>query len=160
MLTEPSWQVITTPSVRMMGKHLTAVREIDGNTVICEAKPDKAQKNYYLAFDAAEAGTDLPNFNYARIVDVKEKAVTLDRIPKAAKAGSKVRVHGPGGYLYAGKVGTDGEWTKYSIELNGISPVYSSRAFWPGTRYANMILLVSGKGTVEIRNARMKEVRE
>ena len=160
MLTEPSWQVITTPSVRMMGRRLTAVKEISGNTVICEAKPDKAQKGCYLAFDAAEGGTDLPNFKYARIAEVKDNAVTLDRIPKGARAGSKVRVHGPGGYLYAGKVGTDSEWSQYSITLNGISPAYSSRAFWPGTRYANMILLVSGKGTVEIRNARLKEVRE
>ena len=160
MLTEPGWKTITTPSVRVISPDLSTVTAIDGNKITFSKPVPKAVKGNYLAFDSLPGFVDLPNFKYAQIKEAAGNIITVNKLPDGIKAGSKVRVHGPGGYLYARKAGTAGEWTKYSLTLSGISAGYAGNAFWKGTRYANMILLVSGKGTVEIRNARLVEVAE
>ncbi len=157
MLTEPGWKTITTPSVRIMSPVLLEVTSIDGNDITFAKPVPKAAKGNYLAFDALPGFADLPNFKTALIKAVDKNVITVSRLPGDVKAGCKVRVHGPGGYLYARKTGTDGEWSKYSITLNGIASAYAGNAFWRGTRYANMILIVAGKGTVEVRNARLVE---
>lgn len=160
MLTEPGWQTITTPSVQIANQKLYEIKSIDGNKVTFATPVAGAQKGRYLAFDALPNLVDLPNFKYSAIKAVEGNTITVAKLPKNVKVGSKVRIHLPGGYLYAKKVGTNGEWTKYSVTLKGISKAYSGTSFWKGTRYANMILLVSGKGTVEIRNARLVEVEK
>jgi hypothetical protein len=160
MLTEPGWETITTPSVRFASQKLYEVKSIDGNKVTFATPIRGAKSGTYLAFDALPSQVDLPNFNLATIKSVEGNTITVAKAPKNAKAGSKVRLHLPGGYLYAKKVGTNGEWNKYSITLKGISKSHSGTSFWKGTRYANMLLLVNGKGTVEIRNARLVEVEK
>ncbi|MBE6404726.1 MAG: DUF4838 domain-containing protein [Lentisphaerae bacterium] len=158
MLTEPGWQTITTPSVRSMSPVLSTITAIDGNKITFAKPVPKAAKGNFLAFDAMPGFVDMPNFKTAQIKAVEKNVITVNKVPADVKVGSKVRVHGPGGYLYARKVGTNGEWSKYSITLNGISANYAGNTFWRGTRYANMILIVSGKGAVEVRNARLVEV--
>ena len=160
MLTEPGWKTITTPSVRVISPDLSTVTAIDGNKITFSKPVPKAVKGNYLAFYSLPGFVDLPNFKYAQIKEAAGNIITVNKLPDGIKAGSKVRVHGPGGYLYARKAGTAGEWTKYSLTLSGISAGYAGNAFWKGTRYANIILLVTGKGTVEIRNARLVEVAE
>ena len=103
--------------------------------------------------------SDLPNFNYSAIRAIEGCTVTVAKVPDGVKTGSKVRLHGPGSYLYARKVGTDGEWNKYSITLNGIASSFSANSFWKGTRYAGMVLIVNGEGAVEVRNAKIIEVK-
>lgn len=159
MLTEPGWQTITTPSVRALSPVLSTITAIDGNKITFAKAVPKAAKGNYLAFDALPGFVDMPNFKTASIKAVEGNVITVNKLPKDVKVGSKVRVHGAGGYLYARKVGTDGEWSKYSVTLNGISANYAGNAFWRGTRYANMILIVNGKGAVEVRNARLVEVK-
>ena len=159
MLTEPGWQTITTPSVRIVSPVLSEITAIEGNKLTFAQAVPKAAKGNYLVFDALPGAVDLPNFKNSQITAVEGNSVTIAKLPKDVKVGSKVRVHGPGGYLYARKTGTDGEWSKYSVTLNGISQAYSGTSFWKGTRYANMILIVNGNGMVEVRNARLVEVK-
>ena len=130
MLTEPGWKTITTPSVRIMSPVLSEVTSIDGNDITFAKPVPKAAKGNYLAFDALPGFADLPNFKTALIKAVDKNVITVSRLPRDVKAGCKVRVHGPGGYLYARKTGTDGEWSKYSITLNGIASAYAGNAFW------------------------------
>ena len=159
MLTEPGWKVITTPSVRIIRPALSTITNIDGNKITFDKPVPGAAKGLFLAFNAMPNLSDLPNFNYSAIRAIEGCTVTVAKVPDGVKAGSKVRLHGPGGYLYAKKVGTNGEWNKYSITLNGIASSFSANSFWKGTRYAGMVLIVNGEGAVEVRNAKIIEVK-
>ncbi|MBR1965201.1 MAG: hypothetical protein IKA22_01175, partial [Lentisphaeria bacterium] len=159
MLTEPGWKVITTPSVRTISPALSTITNIDGNKITFDKPVPGAAKGLLLAFDAMPDLSDLPNFKYSAIRAIEGCTVTVAKIPAGVKVGSKVRLHGPGGYLYAKKVGTNGEWNKYSITLNGIASSFSANSFWKGTRYVGMVLIVNGEGAVEVRNAKIIEVK-
>ena len=158
MLTEPGWKEISTPSVRMMDSGLAKVVETSGNAVTLDKPVEKAVPGMYLAFEALPGGADLPNFKLGRITESNGAIVTLDKRPSEAVAGTMCRVHGPGGYLYANLTDRHDGWQCCSLSLTGISRSYVTNAFWCGTRYAHMVLLVDGDGVIELRKARLKEV--
>lgn len=119
------------------------------------SKWEKRTKYSRIMLGVADDYSDLPNFNYIayEITDVKKDGdvwiATLDKpAKKAAKAGTKIRLHNSGGYMYTGgshatKAGDD--WKQFSGSIKGHGKYgYSAYKAWPpGTAYAQVLILAN-----------------
>ena len=115
----------------------------------------KFQKGYMtIVADAREDLSDLPNYNIVamRISDVVKKddgweVILQNPLLKAVKAGTLVREHAMGGYLYTG--GTKevkSDWVKMSGSIKGMSKSGYFARIWPaGTDQAQVIILSNWK---------------
>ena len=116
----------------------------------------KFQKGYMtIVADAREDLSDLPNYNIVgtQISDVVKKddgweIILKNPLLKAVKAGTLIREHIMGGYLYTG--GTKevkSDWVKMSGSIKGMSNRgYFSPGIWPvGTDQAQILILSNWK---------------
>jgi hypothetical protein len=116
---------------------LTVVKDVKaGDTSITlKGLPQWAPSQYcYVAFNAKEDKSDLPNFDVSPALDWKNMKKNADGsydIPmkkpfaKAYAAGTSARLHQAGAsFVYAGFRSVAGEWVKFSKEF---------KTFYPGT---------------------------
>ena len=78
-----------------------------------DASKWKKGKYYYVAFDAKEDMSDIPNFNIANISKIEDNTITLSKaLSKAYPAGTMVRQHRSGGtYIYTKSGKAPEKWT-------------------------------------------------
>ena len=143
---------ITSSHVGAIGGTLTTVAEDapKGATVIKLKDGSKYRKaSAVLAFDAKEDFSDLPNYNISPAVkniakqgDVWE--ITLSSPLKTdIKAGTAVREHGQGGYLYVISLGAKAEPIAKSGSVKGIATSGWGGGMWPaGAATARFLILV------------------
>lgn len=141
-----------------------------GDKTITVKNAGKWMKNAWVAFNAKADLSDLPNRELAAVGNSIEKkgdvwVVTLKTpLKKAYAAGTSVREHGNGGYVYvqAGvKIGAD--WKTVTGTITGINPLKnggSYKKFWPGTVTIRPILLLNWNfgvkdSAVQIRNVKL-----
>ena len=134
-------------------KILTVISSEEGaNKIIVDSLSEWKKKNY-LAVNAKEDMSDIPECSFAdgTIVDVKEiedghAEITLDKpLMKVLEKGTKVRVHGANGsYIYMNIVklqpGQE-ELLSSTIAKDDAFLQYSSKAFSRGVYYAVPIIL-------------------
>ena len=146
-----------------------------GDKVIRIANGEKWKKSSsgYVAFNAKEDYSDLPNREcVANITKVEQTngawEVTLaSPVKKDYPAGTGVREHADGGYLYAITAYPKGEWTKVSGTLSGMPAIgdctiSSQKTFWPCTAKIRPILMVNWRVAgkkVQIRNVTLEQVK-
>ena len=120
--------------------------------VTLKATPQwKKIKPYALALNPKKDYSDLPNFDLLYVKSVKEAGANVEvtlksPVGKDIAAGTAVRCHAPGGYMYTGG------WKKIAAgqkaELKGMATGMGNaninpRAWAPGTAKARVILLVN-----------------
>ncbi len=116
---------------------LTVVKDVKaGDTSITlKGLPQRVpSQNCYVAFNAKEDKSDLPNFDVSPALDWKQMKKNADgtfEVPakkpftKAYAAGTSARLHQAGAsFVYAGFRPVAGEWVKFSKEF---------KTFYPGT---------------------------
>lgn len=135
------------------------------------AKWKKYIKYSRIALNAADDYSDIPNFTYIaqEIKDVQKDGdvwvVTLDKpAGNEAKAGSKVRLHADGGYIYTG--GTyvpvpGGDWEKFSGSIKGYGKYgFSAYKAWPpGTIYARIVILANWNSSSSSDILQLKNIK-
>ena len=128
------------------------------------------KKGYWIAFNAKEDLSDLPNRDLMRAGNSIEKkgdvwVVALQTpLKKAYAAGTGVREHSSGGYVYVQtgvKIGTD--WKTVSGDISGMNTLENGgyyKKFWPGTVTIRPMLLLNWNwtdrtGSVQVRNVNL-----
>ena len=126
-------------------------------------------KSWVICFNAKEDFSDLPNSDISSNIQAMEamedgtKKITF-RAPlkKAYKAGTHVRIHAGGAYIYVGQIKqTSDEWTDVSHVVKGIQRGWSNTTFPVGTATFTVGLLANwgSKGTaVEIKDLMIEEL--
>ena len=117
----------------------------------------KASSAYHIVFDAKEDLSDLPNWNIfgSSINKVEKKndtAVITFRYPikRTVKAGTQVRVHATGGYLFCAGASTVGkDWQLMQGSIKGIKRKWTWKNFPLGTVQANIIILSNWNNKAE-----------
>jgi len=129
--------------------------------------------NAFIAFDVDDSGEykDLPNFNVAtsEVLKVERKDAVFEATLKRAcemnySAGTKIRLHHSGGYLYAAHIKEfqSNEWTQISGEIQGTSKDGDrarGKQFWPGTKYVKVVVLAVGGGSIYFDDIHLEEVK-
>ena len=143
---------ITSSHVGALKGTLTTVAEDapKGSTVVKLKDGSKYRKAAaVLAFDAKEDFSDLPNFDVSpAIKDIANKGdvweITLSSpLKKDIKAGTAVREHGQGGYLYVASIGAKEASIAKSGAVKGIATSGWGGGKWPaGTATARFLILV------------------
>ena len=144
---------ITSSHVGVLKDTLTSVVEDapKGATVIKLKDASKYRKAAaVLAFDAKEDFSDLPNFDISPAVkDIAKKddvwEITLSSpLKKDIKAGTAVREHGMGGYLYVATPNVKADPVSRTGTVKGISKSGWLGSQWPaGTATARFLILVN-----------------
>ena len=123
-----------------------------GATVVKVKDASKFRKLYgTLNADAKEDLSDLPNFNmlgYTTAFEKKDDAweiTLLKPLARPLKAGTMVRQHSRGGYLYtAGWKMVGKEWVTLSGSISGIKKGFWTGKFWPeGAAKAQVVILAN-----------------
>lgn len=134
----------------------------------------KPAPHHRIMLNAAEDYSDLPNTTMVNmaIKEVKQDGdvyvVTLEKaVGRAIEAGTKVRLHGGGGFLYTGgarKIGDD--WTLFSGAISSGNAKYGwNSRIWPLTADSAEILILANwaatpdsNASTLIRNVKVEEV--
>ena len=122
-----------------------------GATVIKLKDASKFRKaSAVIALDAKEDFSDLPNFNITPAVkDIAKEGdiwvITLNSpLKKDIKAGTQVREHGQGGYLYVASIGAKADPIAKTGIVKGIATSGWGGGKWPaGTASARFLILVN-----------------
>lgn len=123
-----------------------------GATVLKIKDGSKFRKKVTVIVTGAKADlSDLPNFNFfANVKGVASKngvwEVTLEKpLVKDIPAGTKIREHARGGYLYSAGVKAVGkDWTVMSGSIKGMKKGVYIPQCWPaGTAYAKIVILAN-----------------
>ena len=128
-----------------------------------------AASGWRLCFDAADDLSDLPNYSVspvfkkvAKLPDGNVQVTLRSPVKIAAKAGSPVRIHAGGAYIYVGVMGkTPAEWTEMSGEVGGIRPGWSNKTFPVGTAMFFPAILAnwgSRDTAFEIKDVKVEEL--
>lgn len=128
-----------------------------------------AASGWRLCFDAADDLSDLPNFSVSpvfksveKLADGNVKVTLRSPVKIAAKAGTPVRIHAGGAYIYVGVMGkTPDGWTEMSGEVSGIKPGWSNKTFPIGTAmfFPAMLANWGTKNTAfEIKDVKVEEL--
>lgn len=173
---------VTEEGTRIAMSHVTAIRNSSG-TLAAEVKdgdefiivkPD-VKRNYtagsgwVICFDAADDMSDLPNSKVSSVMKKVEpdgdnvKITFRSPLRLSAAAGTRVRIHASGSYIYTGAVNATGdEWTEVSGEVKGIAPGWSNRIFPVGTAGFYPAIMpnwnTKESTSVEIRDIRVEEL--
>ena len=137
-----------------------------GDTVMKVKDASKWKKRNWFGFvyNSDPSFSDLPNRNYVPggIKEAKQEGgawtVTLAKpLPVDLAAGTKVRQHSDGGYMYTGKSGQlTGEWKTFTGSAKGmLKSGFNYAKFAPGTAKVSLIMLVNWgnpKATAEIKD--------
>ncbi|MBQ9336632.1 MAG: hypothetical protein IJS14_04975 [Lentisphaeria bacterium] len=143
---------ITSSHVGALKGTLTTVVEDapKGATVIKLKDASKFRKvSAVVAFDAKEDFSDLPNYNIAAVKDIAKNGdvweITLAKpLAQDVKAGTSVREHGMGGYLYTATPNVKAELVSKTGTLKGIAKSGWLGSQWPaGTATVRFLLLVN-----------------
>ncbi len=131
----------------------------------------KTIAHYRLAINAVEDYSDLPNTNLLKPATKEVKkdgdvyTVTLSEpIGKALEAGTKLRQHAGGGFLYtAGSQIVGDKWTTLSGTITGQAKSGWNPKIWPpATAKAQILVLVNwganNKNMTLLRNIKLEEV--
>lgn len=126
-------------------------------------------RGYYIVFDAKKDLSDLPNTSGIALAAEKDLPggiveITLKKpLPKDYPAGSQVRFHIGGPYMYsaldAKKLSS--EWIKVSCTITGTDPAAMDfKKWWIGTKYAKPLFLLNYRDfakqkAVQIRNIKI-----
>lgn len=113
------------------------------------------QPHWVVAFDAVEDFSDLPNRNISpvivpkncKIVDGFYEVALLQPMNREISAGTKIRAHASGGYMYTwyGKPGAD--WKEVSTQIQGHSTHgITGNKWWKGAEMFNVLLLANWTG--------------
>lgn len=148
--------------------------DTDNSIKIKDGSKWQTISHYRMVLNTSPDFSDLPNNNLLnrQIKEVKKEGdiylVSFDKpIGKDITAGTKVRLHSSGGYLYtAGIIKPTSEWQLIAGEIKEIAKSgYSPRSWPPGTVYAEVILMLNWSKTnavekplVEFRNIRLEEL--
>ena len=125
-----------------------------GDTVLVVKNASKFKKSpyYSIVAGAKQDLSDLPNRNIigSGIKDIAQdgeswKITLVKPLVKDVKAGTSVRVHSSGGYLYTAGVKYVGkDWVTMSGKIKGIRKGVWSGNFWPaGAAKADVIILAN-----------------
>jgi hypothetical protein len=151
---------------------LEAVAVTDTQIKIKDGSKWKFQPHHRIVLNAADDYSDLPNnamINVA-IKEVKQDGdvyvVTLEKaVGKAIDAGTKIRLHAGGGYLYTGsarKAGND--WMTLSGTIGGIAKFGWDPRSWPKSTATAEILILANWPNSEaktlVRNIKVEEVEK
>ncbi len=107
---------------------------------------------HYICADAKADLSDLPNYNFVGIgiakIEKKENGfeVTLkNTVPADFKAGTALRVHAGGGYLYTGgNLYTDNNWKVMTGSIKGMAKSGWANNVWPkSTAKAKLVILAN-----------------
>ena len=139
-----------------------------GDKTITVKDASNWKKDYWIAFNAKADLSDLPNRELVRAGKSIEKKgdvwiVTLTTpLKKAYAAGTAVREHSSGGYIYVQsgvKVGAD--WKTISGEVSGLNPLTNggyNKKFWPGTVTIRPMLLLNWNWSVKDSAVQVRNV--
>ena len=128
-----------------------------GDTSITVKDGSKWKTDTQIAFNAKEDKSDLPNFDLAKYVSKIEKqgeawVISFSKpLKKAYAAGTKVRQHLNGGYLYTSSAkSATADWKTYTGTING-------KYIWVGSVTIRPILMLNWNwkdrtGSTQIRN--------
>ena len=165
-------QEISAIHVRTISDVLTLAEDVQPGALsvrvtgnVAKLKPSSA---FSLVSGAVKDLSDLPNRNIvgsgiAKVEKQKDTAVITFRKPvkTALKAGTPVRVHCAGGYLYAAgfkEVGQD--WSMLKGYTRGIAPGWDSKKWPVGTVQARVVILSNWNRkakSVQFRNISLTE---
>ncbi len=166
---------ISAPMVNVVPGSDTELAEACGaSDTVIKIKNGSKWKNvahYRLAINTAEDYSDLPNANLLKpaVKEVKKEgdvyAVTLSApIGKALEAGTRLRQHAGGGFLYtAGSRTVADKWTTLSGTISGQSKSGWNSRVWPtAAAKAEILVLVNwganNKNVTLLRNIKLEEV--
>jgi hypothetical protein len=154
-----------------IGTESTLAREVKpgDKTILVKATPKWAKRNYQVVVWGAQKDlSDLPNFNFIGYVTAMQNVgenveVTLKAPAKAAvPAGTSVRIHSEGGYMYTGGYcmpKTD-DFTRLKGKAKGRAKVGMYGGAWaPGAVKARVIMLVNWgkyKETTQIKDVKLE----
>lgn len=154
-----------------IGTESTLAREVKpgDKTILVKATPKWAKRNYQVVVWGAKKDlSDLPNFNFIGYVTAMQTAgenveVTLKAPAKAAvPAGSSVRIHSEGGYMYTGGycMPKNEDFTKIKGKAKGRAKVGMYGSAWaPGAVKARVIMLVNWgkyKETTQVKDVKLE----
>ena len=141
----------------------TVIKVKDGS------KWDIKDKYSHVAFEVDNSGEykDLPNKNISAgvitKVDKKDNLseVTFDKpCGMTFPAGSKVRIHKDGGYMYPVYAGgfQSPDWKEFSAEIKGSAKFgCGGQQFWPGTQNVQILVLSLNGGMVFFDDLKLEE---
>ena len=154
-----------------IGTESTLAREVKvgDKTILVKATPKWTKRNFQVVVWGAKKDlSDLPNFNFIGYVTAMQPAgenveVTLKAPAKAAvPAGTSVRIHSEGGYMYTGGYcmpKTD-DFTKLKGKAKGRAKAGMYGSAWaPGAAKARVIMLVNWgkyKETTQIKDVKLE----
>lgn len=125
-------------------------------------------RGYYIVFDAKKDLSDLPNTSGIALAAEKDLAngvveITLKKpLPKDYPAGSQVRFHIGGPYMYsaldAKKLSS--EWIKVSCTVTGSDPAAMNfKKWWIGTKYAKPFFLLNYKDFAKQKATQLRNIK-
>ena len=125
-------------------------------------------RGYYIIFDAKNDLSDLPNTSGIQLVAAEDLAdgvveITLKKpLPKDYPAGSQVRFHIGGPYMYsaldAKKLSS--EWIKVSCTVTGTDPAAMDfKKWWIGTKYAKPLFLLNYKDFAKQKHTQLRKIK-
>lgn len=152
----------------------TLVEDAKAGSTSVKIKPDMARNwvvvgGWVVAFDAADDKSDLPNSKISPVMkkidagtDGTITVTFISPLRVDAKAGSRVRIHAGGSYIYVGQMReTPVEWTEISGTAKGISENWSNSSFPVGTSGIRPVILANwgAKDTaIEIKDVVVEEL--
>ena len=128
-----------------------------GDTSITVKDGSKWRKDTQIAFNAKEDKSDLPNYDLAKYTTKVEKqgdvwVISFSKpLKKAYAAGTKVRLHMSGGYIYTSSAkSATADWKTYTGTIEG-------KYIWVGSVTVRPILMLNWNwqdrtGSTQIRN--------
>lgn len=128
-----------------------------GDTTLTVKNAVRWNVSQYAVFHAKADYSDLPNFELARIKAKAKKGnvwlVTLTApLTKAYAAGTAMRAHSPGGYVYLNtRIKGAADWKTYTGSAKGFNPAVNAgrpEKFWPGTVSIAPIMLINWNWSV------------
>lgn len=147
----------------------TVVKDVKAGdkVIILKANPYWKKSIFAVALNAKKDLSDLPNYDLLTPAKVtvkgQEMEVQLKKpVDKAIPAGTVVRAHGGGGYMYTGgyKVLNNGQEAEFKGVAKGVNKSGMTSGRWaPGAAKAQIILLVNWKwGSKDKAVAHVKDV--
>ena len=151
----------------------TLVEDVKPSDLVIKIKPAKA-KNWIVAggwvicFKAKDDYSDLPNKNISPVMKsiVNKNGILEITLRSKCKqkfpAGTKVRIHAKGGYIYTGSLAKAPEkWKTFSGTVKGILPHGWNNKSWPYTTACARPMILANwnnkKGIIEIKDIKVEE---
>ena len=125
-------------------------------------------RGYYIVFDAKKDLSDMPNTSGIALVAEKDLPdgiveITLKKpLPKDYPAGSQVRFHIGGPYMYsaldAKKLSS--EWIQVSCTVTGTDPAAMDfKKWWIGTKYAKPFFLLNFRDFAKQKYTQLRNIK-